>query len=940
MKMLNSIKKILFYISFFVWLIFNSTVYAQNSDIPASSSDYLIVQPDADRNVFFSINDPGESKPIIWGLDLAWLSEQNLRRGIAFMGVDRIDVVRSSFMPTDEIVNGELTGEALTNTNYRIQLINRWLESNTLVVLNSDHPSVNSWYKSGNTTIPSRWAEMIDITARYHQEAGRTIVTISPFNEPDYSVTGQGTIQDFYNIAAEIRKNWSRFDDVRISGGNTLNPDVAKEWFDYLKVNLDEGNTHQLAGSFDNYAAFFEHVRASGAHASNDELHNTMEAMVGVEYGLQTGIWWGTADYTRSEFVKASDGVRLAYAEHRPNWTAASVYRTLEGKVLAFGGTSERQAITTSYKYISRDRPVYFDGHGPYNEFVLELPGAPGPGYYQDPNWHSNAERVIGITWGDDIQPVIDGTYKIVNRSSGMVIDANNLSAGAIITQNDDGSGSTQHWDVYPVESRIGGDFSYYHIKPSHNHELTVDLINYSLDEGASVQLWNSNNTGNQQWFLDYVEDGWFYIRSRESSYSLEVSNGSTNSGASITQAKPDLGFNQQWRFVPVDAAIEFDKPFTNSSLEVTEQSESILLEWAANPELDIKGYSIYRSEMPEGDYSTIARDVTTTAFVDNTVTAGKTYYYRMKAVDHSLNRSNYSNEVSAEASGDNDLVLNYDFDEKLKDSSPQLHHSVSSGVISYEKGKTGSHAIIFSGNDQFLRLPATVVDYPELTITCWVKWSGGDANQMIFDFGNGLEQRMFLTPNSTSVGLRFIVVNGSSQNVIADPLPVDEWTHLAIVLTELGAWLYVNGEEVTVKLVSNNPTQFKPIINYLAKSHDPTDPLFNGRLDDFRIYNYALEANEIAGLPGLAPELGSSVRASQEQMVWPNPASSTFNLDNIIPGSQIQLFNVNGEIIYTDEAKSSSLEVDIVNYTPGVYIVHISNDSKMEVRKLIIGNH
>jgi hypothetical protein len=37
---------------------------------------------------------------------------------------------------------------------------------------------------------------------------------------------------------------------------------------------------------------FYKTVRANGHHATGDELHNVMEAMVGVEYGMQTGIWW------------------------------------------------------------------------------------------------------------------------------------------------------------------------------------------------------------------------------------------------------------------------------------------------------------------------------------------------------------------------------------------------------------------------------------------------------------------------------------------------------------------------------------------------------------------------------------------------------------------------------------------------------------------------
>jgi hypothetical protein len=125
-----------------------------------------------------------------------------------------------------------------------------------------------------------------------------------------------------------------------------------------------------------------------------------MEAMVGVEYGLQTGIWWGTAELARGEFVKASDGMRLGYAEHRPNWTAASVYRGTDGKVQAFGGTSERQAATTTYRFVSKDRDVYYDGYGPQREYTMVMPG--GTGYQTG---QTNAERVVNITWGDDVQP-------------------------------------------------------------------------------------------------------------------------------------------------------------------------------------------------------------------------------------------------------------------------------------------------------------------------------------------------------------------------------------------------------------------------------------------------------------------------------------------------------------------------------------------------------
>jgi len=204
------------------------------------TSSNLTAQPIPDRTISYNVFGTGVSKPLSWGLDLAWLSEGNIRRGIAFMGTDRVDVVRSSFMPTDPVVNGQLTGTSLINTNERIRIINAWLGNNTQVMLNCDHPSINSWY-TGNA---ANWAQLIDVTRAMHQAAGRTVITVAPFNEPDNTSTGQGTMSDFYNICGVLKAN-SNFNNIRICGGNTLNDDQALSWYNYLKTRLDEGNTHQ-----------------------------------------------------------------------------------------------------------------------------------------------------------------------------------------------------------------------------------------------------------------------------------------------------------------------------------------------------------------------------------------------------------------------------------------------------------------------------------------------------------------------------------------------------------------------------------------------------------------------------------------------------------------------------------------------------------------------
>ena len=280
-------------------------------------------------------------------------------------------------------------------------------------------------------------------------------------------------------------------------------------------------------------------MREDGKHATGDEMHNVMEAMVGLEYGMQTGIWWGWAEYTRGEFCKASHGERLAYAEHRPNWTAASVYRAPDGKVQAFGGTSERQAVTTSYRFLSKERDVFFDGHGPQREYVMELPGG-APGSYQD--GQTNAETVVNITWGDDVQPVVDGTYALINKSNLKLLDNDN---GFLTSSTYSTGKKSLQWHVNPVDARIGGAFSYHQILSGTSNQ-TLDVLNWSMDDGTEIILYQNNKGTNQQWYLEYAGDGWFRIRNRNSSLCLKTS------GNKIVQAEPDEeSAAQLWRFIP-----------------------------------------------------------------------------------------------------------------------------------------------------------------------------------------------------------------------------------------------------------------------------------------------------------------------------------------------------------------------------------------------------
>lgn len=924
-------------VSILLLFVFFNQLVAQTT----SSSSNLVAQPIPDRTVTYNVTDAGVAKPIIWGLDLAWLSEANIRRGIAFMGADRVDVVRASFQPTLPLVNGDLQTAQITDLNTRLNLIDL-TGTKTKVALNCDHPSVDASYV-GNAV---NWAALIDATTKRVQARGRTVVSVSPFNEPDYGwgqYSGSNGQLDFYNICGELRKN-TRFDSIRICGGNTLNDDQALSWYNYLKTRLDEGNTHQLAGSFDNFANFYTTVRANGDHATGDELHNVMEAMVGVEYGLQTGIWWGTAELARGEFVKASDGVRLGYAEHRPNWTAASVYRNLDGKIQAFGGTSERQGVTTTYRFVSKDRDVYYDGYGPQREYTMVLPGGTS---YQ--NGQTNAERVVNVTWGEDIQPVINGRYKLLNRMSGLVmaVPLASTTAGTYLRQYANVIGTTtsstsQQWNVTPVDSRVGGDFSYFSIT-NVNSSLATDVLNFSLDNGAAVEQWTDSKSTNQQWYLDYAGDGWFYIRSRQSAKCLEVAS-PYSAGSAIQQRDKGVSTNQQWRLIPIDAPVEFVAPSAPGSLTATPNATSIRLDWTASPETDVVGYTVFRSDSTGGQYNTIARNVTTTSFVDNTTIAGKPYFYTVKATDKLLNRSIYSNEVSATATGSKDLVTRLQFEGNKMDSTVNLNHSALYGATSYVTGKVGSQAISLNGSTAFVQLPANVTNYKEITIATWVYWRGATGWQRIFDFGNDQTQYMFLTPNTGVGQLRFTIKNGGAeQQLNSTALAIGRWNHVAITLSATGARMYVNGVLATESsAVTISPQDFKPVLNYIGRSQFSTDPLFNGNIDDFRVYNYALSATEVGQISGLLSDDKSGISYANNLNLYPVPAKDILNVSYSSKStnqlSTLSLYDTYGKLILSKHVDADNqAQLDVSSFPTGMYMLKLTNSEESLMKKVLI---
>ena len=277
-------------------------------------------------------------------------------------------------------------------------------------------------------------------------------------------------------------------------GASTLDSDNAQAWYNAISDVATYGSTHVLGGSATGYANFFQQVTTSGGIPSAPEIHELGEAIYAAEYGAQQGIWWGPASLVRGLFVQSSQGVQLGYAENRGNDTAAAVYRGPDGSIRGFAGGFERIGALTAYRFVSTDQPVYFNGVGPINQYMIQA----GQG----------SEAYADIQYGSNIMPALDGNrWEIVNRQTGQVLEvaSGGTADGALVNTAANSGDSYQRWNIIRNQDGYYGIYSV-------NSGLTLDVNGGALTDGGSIDQWGTASNVAQQWYIQPAGNGCYYI--------------------------------------------------------------------------------------------------------------------------------------------------------------------------------------------------------------------------------------------------------------------------------------------------------------------------------------------------------------------------------------------------------------------------------------------
>ena len=321
--------------------------------------------------------------------------------------------------------------------------------------------------------------------------------------------------------------------------------------------------------------------------------------------------------------------------------------------------------------------------------------------------------------------------------------------------------------------------------------------------------------------------------------------------------------------------------------LTATPGNSNVTLQWNAFP--GATSYNVKRASTSGGPYTLVA-NVAGTSFTDSSLINGSTYYYVVSTVYAGGESSDSAPVSAAPAVNIVTLVHRYSFSETSGTTvADSVGGSAWNGTLPNGGTLGGRQVQLKAANSQYINLPSGILsNYKAVTIEAWVTFpSTLPTNCFFFGFGNisGTSGSSYIMCQPKAGRIAITPTNYSSEQNTS-PNPSTNWSnqtnlHVTAVFNPSQGQLalYTNGVLAAQNTsVSTTLSAIKNMFSYIGRSLYSGDSYFDFNLDEFRIYNGAFSANDIATTQSLGPD----------QVITPPAAPG--NVSATSSGASIQL--------------------------------------------------
>lgn len=196
------------------------------------------------------------------------------------------------------------------------------------------------------------------------------------------------------------------------------------------------------------------------------------------------------------------------------------------------------------------------------------------------------------------------------------------------------------------------------------------------------------------------------------------------------------------------------------------------------------------------------------------------------------------------------ELLAHWSFEDNVNDVTGNGNDGTLFGEPNYVAGKVGQ-ALEFDGLTDYVDLPDGFDDFTTgLTIMLWARPTAASSWARFLDFGNGAgSDNIYLSRTGASNTLHFSVYIGATESSVEaeNALALDAWQFLVVTMDGSGnTALYKNGTQLQTGTISV-PNVVTRTSNFIGESNWEADALYEGQMDEVKLYNYAMTADEIA---------------------------------------------------------------------------------------------
>jgi len=300
-------------------------------------------------------------------------------------------------------------------------------------------------------------------------------------------------------------------------------------------------------------------------------------------------------------------------------------------------------------------------------------------------------------------------------------------------------------------------------------------------------------------------------------------------------------------------------------------------------------------------------------------------------------------------------MIAHWTFDERQGDSAYDIsgngnHFKLLNGVT-WVDGLNGGTAVAFDGIDDkgICADKPCHTDMKALTIetVIWINEypSNNHWGPIITKWGSGsnYDDSWGLDINRISpFGGHAVVVGTSTASIVGTtPLPIREWIHFVFTWEDKKMALYLDGDKVD----SNEVSSIGKIQNSnteMLLGHNSDPHYFNGKIDQVRLYNYALNSETVlAHYDSLQPvDIQDKFNtACPGKNVIKMNALGFVIFNNEEQPIEVTLYATSGRKLVNNKYKATRnvIRVDMSNLASGVYLLKLNSGSRILTRRFVI---